>query len=404
MDAVLAWLEERRRVETRTEELRKTNPLSLPPASMFMSLFPHLVQQPDDLELNPAQLFGLASHGVYRVMEQVIYEGKHPQNKPMVQFTPKELDAAFGFTSILVPKPAAVVAAPPLLSASGETSGLKRTGSAAGMAAQPPMPKKPRPPLANTTTPSLPDMLLSPAPVPPPSAASAPLPATTTTTTTTTASDTSLPAPPPLPPLPPPRVKTPPPLPSSKPVVIKLPGIIKLPTGDKNGGGDDDDDSASSSSEHDLLFTAQEDEREANSGAPSVLKQELLKTVDALIRITNWPRPTRALVQSYKSKGYPEGNPFAVVLKRGCGFVPDHYFDVIDRPLDLTTVRDRVQGNFYLTLAMFETDISLVVSNALRFNTAQGFVKSMAEHLQLVANKELENCKHRLTRAAIQSN
>ncbi|KAH9249739.1 hypothetical protein BASA81_012535 [Batrachochytrium salamandrivorans] len=89
----------------RDGELRKTNPSSLPPTSMFMSLFPHLVQQPDDLELNPAQLFGLASQGVYRVMEQVIYEGKHPQNKPMVQFTPKELDAAFGFTSILVSKP-----------------------------------------------------------------------------------------------------------------------------------------------------------------------------------------------------------------------------------------------------------------------------------------------------------
>ncbi|KAH9249738.1 hypothetical protein BASA81_012534 [Batrachochytrium salamandrivorans] len=262
---------------------------------------------------------------------------------------------------------------------------------------QPPMPKKPRPPLAATSL--LPDMLLSPPPAPPP-AASAPLShhhrhhcCRYRNESPAAAAAYATPARENAPPLPPS---------SSKPVVIKLPGIIKLPKSATEN--EDDDDSASSSSEHDLLFTAQEDEREANSGAPSVLKQELLKTVDALIRITNWPRPTRTLVQSFKSKGYPEGNPFAVVLKRGCGFVPDHYFDMIDRPLDLTTVRDRVQGNFYLTLAMFESDISLVVSNALRFNTAQGFVKSMAEHLQLVANKELENCKHRLTRAAIQSN
>jgi Bromodomain len=64
-------------------------------------------------------------------------------------------------------------------------------------------------------------------------------------------------------------------------------------------------------------------------------------------------------------------NPFRIVIDRencaSCG-APD-YFDVIDKPMNLTYIQQKVDGMEYGSLQSFFQDIELMIANALLYNS-----------------------------------
>lgn len=64
-------------------------------------------------------------------------------------------------------------------------------------------------------------------------------------------------------------------------------------------------------------------------------------------------------------------NPFRIVIDRdncaSCG-APD-YFDVIDKPMNLTYIQQKVDGMEYSSLQSFFQDIELMIANALLYNS-----------------------------------
>jgi hypothetical protein len=424
MDQVFSWLDANQKRIARANDLRQTNPSQVPPPVSFMSHFPELIlpltrtDPPiEDAELNPMKLYEFSSRGggVGTILKQVFFENRPPKDRPFTKFSEKEMQAAFSFPTIIKSTESAPPnAVPPPATTTTTTTveaNKKRTYTAAAATTAPvnnaikrsrmtspalppvevpllnPVQHPPLPPRA--ASPPLPPLPREPSPQPP-------LPSTTTATTT---------MPPPLPPLPnkTPPPPLPPPLPLAKqPSISKLPNntTIKIPKATTDGGVNEDgenDDSSTSHSDLELDITPEQGQVETTSA----LKSQLLHTVNALIDIKNWPRPAKTLVSQFKTRGYPSGNPFAVVLKRNCGFVPETYFDVIEKPLDLTTIKERVLANFYLTSALFELDIDQVVKNAKQYNVVPGPLKVMAEFLEQTVENELLNLKHRLTRTSI---
>lgn len=51
-----------------------------------------------------------------------------------------------------------------------------------------------------------------------------------------------------------------------------------------------------------------------------------------------------------------------------CPFQVPDYLDVIETPMDLTTMLQKVDGHHYQTCAEYLTDIDLITSNALEYN------------------------------------
>ena len=110
------------------------------------------------------------------------------------------------------------------------------------------------------------------------------------------------------------------------------------------------------------------------------LVKEMNRIIKALIYIKTWPK-------NAKPKG---GNPFAVPLIRGeTTSVPDSYFDKIANPLDLSTIKKRIDQDYYVTFEQFAKDVTLVASNAIEYNT-QGTGQLMAIHLSECVRKELD--------------
>jgi hypothetical protein len=58
------------------------------------------------------------------------------------------------------------------------------------------------------------------------------------------------------------------------------------------------------------------------------------------------------------------------------------YFDIVKRPMDLTTVRQRLQNNEYLTVFDWKEDVLLTFSNAMRYNRKGSPIFRMAAELQ----------------------
>ena len=96
-------------------------------------------------------------------------------------------------------------------------------------------------------------------------------------------------------------------------------------------------------------------------------------------------------------------NPFRVVIDRencaSCG-APD-YFDVIQRPMNLTYIQRKVEHHEYATLHQFVQDVELMISNALLYN-------SDPRNPYHIAAKELgkkfrKACKRVLAHAKVQA-
>jgi hypothetical protein len=67
-------------------------------------------------------------------------------------------------------------------------------------------------------------------------------------------------------------------------------------------------------------------------------------------------------------------NPFRMVIDRdNCAAVgaPD-YFDIIDKPMNLTWIQQKVERKEYKTLQLFFADMDLMINNALKYNSGAG--------------------------------
>jgi hypothetical protein len=64
-------------------------------------------------------------------------------------------------------------------------------------------------------------------------------------------------------------------------------------------------------------------------------------------------------------------NPFRIVIDRdNCASVgaPD-YFDIIDKPMNLTYIQSKVDGMEYESLSAFFADVDLMINNCLLYNS-----------------------------------
>ena len=64
-------------------------------------------------------------------------------------------------------------------------------------------------------------------------------------------------------------------------------------------------------------------------------------------------------------------NPFRIIIDRNnCAAMgaPD-YFDIIEKPMNLTYIKDKVPAAQYETLEAFFADVDLLLNNALLYNS-----------------------------------
>ena len=58
------------------------------------------------------------------------------------------------------------------------------------------------------------------------------------------------------------------------------------------------------------------------------------------------------------------------------------YFQVVKNPMDLGTIREKLEGNSYDSVADFKADIELVWENAISFNGRNSYIGLLAKQLQ----------------------
>lgn len=61
-----------------------------------------------------------------------------------------------------------------------------------------------------------------------------------------------------------------------------------------------------------------------------------------------------------------------------------NYFDVIKHPMDLQTVRKKLESNKYATVSQFKDDVNLIWENAYRYNGKKSIVSLLARQLQTI--------------------
>ncbi|KAJ4827494.1 hypothetical protein Tsubulata_027972 [Turnera subulata] len=72
--------------------------------------------------------------------------------------------------------------------------------------------------------------------------------------------------------------------------------------------------------------------------------------------------------------------------------LPD-YHDIIEHPMDFSTVRKKLDGEAYATLEQFEKDIFLICSNAMQYNSPDTVYFRQARSIQELAKKDFENLR-----------
>jgi hypothetical protein len=133
-----------------------------------------------------------------------------------------------------------------------------------------------------------------------------------------------------------------------------------------------------------------------NSAEAGVWRQEaMMEAVRRMINI-KWPKGhVKTTADSYQRAGFPCGNIFAVKLTNPSNLVPAHYFDVVKQPMDLATVKQKVDDFGYSSLEEFAADVRLVYNNALLYNKKSNDVNNkMALILKNVVEAELAKIAH----------
>ncbi|XP_049374565.1 uncharacterized protein LOC125839610 isoform X1 [Solanum verrucosum] len=78
--------------------------------------------------------------------------------------------------------------------------------------------------------------------------------------------------------------------------------------------------------------------------------------------------------------------------------LPD-YHEVIDNPMDFTTVRNKLRTGSYATLEQLESDIFLICSNAMQYNSSDTVYHKQARTIQELATKKFEKLRIKYVRS-----
>jgi transcription initiation factor TFIID subunit 2 len=63
------------------------------------------------------------------------------------------------------------------------------------------------------------------------------------------------------------------------------------------------------------------------------------------------------------------------------------YFDIIKEPMDLRTMRAKLEAGMYKDRAAFQADFRLIISNAKLYNAAGSYVHNEAISLEIFFEK-----------------
>lgn len=69
------------------------------------------------------------------------------------------------------------------------------------------------------------------------------------------------------------------------------------------------------------------------------------------------------------------------------------YFDIIEKPMDLGTIRSRLECDFYPDFNTFDRDISLTFNNCIRYNGVKSPVSGIARNFLALYKRECEKSK-----------
>ncbi|KAL8088435.1 uncharacterized protein LOC141697846 [Apium graveolens] len=72
--------------------------------------------------------------------------------------------------------------------------------------------------------------------------------------------------------------------------------------------------------------------------------------------------------------------------------LPD-YHDIIQHPMDFGTVRNKLEAGFYSNLEQLETDVFLICSNAMQYNSSNTVFFRQARSIQELAKRDFENLR-----------
>lgn len=102
-------------------------------------------------------------------------------------------------------------------------------------------------------------------------------------------------------------------------------------------------------------------------------------------QILKWPIKTKSKFLSQVMSANSEGRPLYTAFQ----FLPSkrrypEYFSVIDSPIDLKTIAQKIQGGEYANLNELEKDLLLMVRNACHFNEPGSFIYKDAKTLKKV--------------------
>ncbi|XP_015691210.2 uncharacterized protein LOC102700130 [Oryza brachyantha] len=72
--------------------------------------------------------------------------------------------------------------------------------------------------------------------------------------------------------------------------------------------------------------------------------------------------------------------------------LPD-YHEIIDHPMDFSTIREKLLNDSYTTLEQFESDVFLLTSNAMSYNSDDTIYYRQARSIEALAKKDFENLR-----------
>lgn len=78
--------------------------------------------------------------------------------------------------------------------------------------------------------------------------------------------------------------------------------------------------------------------------------------------------------------------------------MPD-YHEIIKKPMDLTTIRQKIEKNEYHSKEDFEADVKLIFENAKSYNHPSTIYYKYAEEVEQAALKLLANLKYESAQA-----
>ncbi|CAL1354197.1 unnamed protein product [Linum trigynum] len=79
-----------------------------------------------------------------------------------------------------------------------------------------------------------------------------------------------------------------------------------------------------------------------------------------------------------------------------------NYLDVVDHPMDFATVRKKLGNSSYSTLEQFESDILLICSNVMKYNSSDTIYHKQARGIQELAQKKFEKLRVDIERSEIE--